>query len=270
MENASNTLLYSISETGVATITLNRPEVLNSLNEELMANLLATIVRADADPAVRCILMTGTGRGFSAGADLGNINLERTPQGNTSREETIHDSLDQYLNPIVSKMMASDKPIIAAVNGVVAGGGVGLALAADIIIAAQSASFVQVFVPQLGIIPDMGCTWQLPRLIGRARTIGLAMLGEKLPAATAEAWGLIWKCVPDAELLSTSAEIADRLAQSSAFGIASFKKAMRASNLNSYDQQLDLEKRLQTKCCGNDDFAEGSVAFREKRKPKFN
>jgi len=263
-------LIYDLSATGTATITLNRPEVLNSLNQQLMVELLTAITRADGDPEVRAILITGAGKGFCAGADLGKVELDKTPAAQAAREEVTRSQMNDYLNPIVAALVASDKPVVTAVNGVAAGGGMGIALAADICIAADSASFVQVFIPQLGIIPDMGCTWMLPRLIGRARAQGLALLGEKLSAPEAEAWGLIWKTCPPAELLENATALADKLAQSSAFGIASFKRAMRHSEDNSFDQQLAVEAELQAKCCGGNDFAEGCDAFIHKRKPVFN
>jgi 2-(1,2-epoxy-1,2-dihydrophenyl)acetyl-CoA isomerase len=174
-----------------------------------------------------------------------------------------------YFNPIVSKISRLEKPVIAAVNGVTAGGGVGLAMATDIVVAGKSASFIQVFGPKLGIVPDMGSTWFLPRLLGSARSKGLAFLGEKLPAEKAAEWGLIWKCVDDDDLLGEVMEIARKFAKGPTKAYGYIKRAFRESGRNSLEEQLEFERYCQLILCDSKDFLEGVTAFLEKRKPNF-
>ena len=206
----SITLLTDLADNGVLTLTLNRPEVLNSLNEGLTMNLLSALNDARANKDVRAIVITGSGRAFCAGADLDSKSWP-SPKGLSAGEATAA-SMDRGFNPLVRAVSQSTKPVVTAINGIAAGGGVGLALAGDITIASESAKFKLVFGPNLGIIPDMGASWFLPNLVGRARANGLALLGDDLPAVTAKDWGLIWDCVPDDQLLTKAQTIAGRLA----------------------------------------------------------
>ena len=222
----SITLLTGLADNGVLTLTLNRPEVLNSLNEGLTMNLLSALNDARANKDVRAIVITGSGRAFCAGADLDSKSWP-SPKGLSAGEATAA-SMDRGFNPLVKAVSQSTKPVVTAINGIAAGGGVGLALAGDITIASESAKFKLVFGPNLGIIPDMGASWFLPNLVGRARANGLALLGDDLPAATAKDWGLIWDCVPDDQLLTKAQTIAGRLADGPTIGLKAVVKLMTA------------------------------------------
>ena len=262
---AYETILYEVAD-GVATITLNRPQVLNSLNGTLFAELGRAFSAAGGDPDVRAILVTGAGRAFCAGADLAQSGGGDGPKDPGDRTA---EGMHATINPLVARIATIPKPVIAAVNGVTAGGGVGLALSADIVIAARSATFIQVFGPNLGIVPDMGCTWYLPRLVGRARALGLALTGDRLPAETAAEWGLIWKAVDDADLMTEAKALAARLAAGPTTGFGLIKKAIEASETNGLVEQLHLEAEAQRIAFRTHDTKEGVRAFLEKRKPVF-
>jgi len=249
-------------EAGVATITLNRPEKLNALNPEMHQLLRAALERATDEPAIRAVLLTGTGRGFCTGQDL----AERDVSGAAPIDLSV--SLGSHYNPLVRRLRALPKPIICAVNGVAAGAGANIALACDLVIAARSASFIQAF-SKIGLIPDAGGSYFLPRLIGTARAMGLALLAEKLDAEQAVQWGLIWKVVDDDQLASETAALAHRLASGPTRGYGLLKKAMYASAGNSLDAQLDLERDLQREAGYSEDYREGVTAFKEKRDPRF-
>ncbi|MFA5119946.1 enoyl-CoA hydratase-related protein [Zavarzinia sp.] len=251
---------------GVAQITLNRPQVLNALNEPMYEELTAAFAAAEADPAVRAVLLTGAGRAFCSGADLARP--RPIPEGGTLGDgvaETMH----ALINPMVARIARLKKPVIAAVNGVVAGGGVGVALACDIVVAAKSATFIQVFGPNLGIVPDIGCTWMVPRLVGRARALGLALLGDRLPAETAADWGLIWAAVEDERLMIEANALAERLAAGPTVGFGLIKRALMASEQNDFEAQLALEAESQRIAFTTNDTVEGITAFLTKRKPAF-
>jgi len=254
----------------VATITLKRPETRNALNPSMLEELLSalTIVRESA--SIRALLITGEGKGFCSGADLSANGLPtfQTEERQAVGEATYQGLIDQF-NPLVRGIYEMPKPVIAAVNGAAAGAGASLALACDIVIAAESAYFAQVFVPKLGIIPDLGSTWLLPRLIGSARAKASMLLGEKIMAAQAEEWGMIYQQVPDNELMSSAKEKANRLADGATFGIGQFKTAMLASPNNDFVSQLQLEAEIQKNCCSSSDFVEGVTAFINKRQPEF-
>ena len=254
-------------ENGLASITLNRPDVLNSMNEIMLRELLDVTEHLSSDASVRAVLLTGTGRGFCAGADL----AEAVAAGGTrdDRGRRAKDAMVRYYNPIALNLSRMPKPVVCAVNGIAAGGGVGLALSCDVVFAAQSAAFVQVFVPQLGIIPDVGSTWFLPRLLGNARAMGLMLSGEKLSAQRAEQWGLIWKCCEDEKLMTEAAGFAQKLAQGPTQGIASTKQALQSAAHNNLEAQLQLEADVQRWCCASEDAQEGFHAFVEKRQPHF-
>jgi 2-(1,2-epoxy-1,2-dihydrophenyl)acetyl-CoA isomerase len=248
---------------GVATVTLNRPERLNAFTVEMHAELREALKRIQRDKSVRCLLITGAGRGFCAGQDLSA--RKREPG---APPPDLGESLERNYNPLIRSLRSLELPVVAAVNGVAAGSGANLALACDIVLAARSASFVESFA-RIGLIPDAGGTWSLPRLLGQARAMGLALLGEKLPAEQAEAWGLIWRCVDDDQLMQEATALAQRLAKQPTKGLALTKRAINAAWANSLPEQLDLERDLQRLAGRTDDYREGVTAFMEKREPTF-
>src|SRR4051812_1296502 len=250
-------------EAGVATVTLNRPDKLNALNPEMHGILRGALERAADDDGIRALLLTGSGRGFCTGQDLSERDVS---PGAPPIDLSV--SLGSYYNPLVRRMRALPKPIVCAVNGVAAGAGANLALACDIVIAARSASFVQAF-SRLGLVPDAGGTYFLPRLIGTARAMGLALLAEKVSAEEAAQWGLIWKVVDDTELVDQATALAAQLASGPTKGYGNLKRALYASTGNSLDAQLDLERDLQRELGLSEDYREGVTAFKEKRRPRF-
>jgi 2-(1,2-epoxy-1,2-dihydrophenyl)acetyl-CoA isomerase len=247
-------------------LTLDRPAVLNSINQQMINELRAVIADVAHDDGTQVLILTGAGRAFCAGADLG-AGGDREP--NMSIGESIDRSMDRGFNPLVRDLAALAKPLIAAVNGIAAGGGVGLALVADIVVAARSAEFIQVFGPQLGLVPDMGCTYFLVRLLGRARARGLALLGDRLTAQQAEQWGLIWKCVADDMLMEEAQRIARRLAAGPRQCFGYIKRVLDAAELHTLSEQLDLERDSQRILGDTEDFREGVTAFLGKRQPQF-
>jgi 2-(1,2-epoxy-1,2-dihydrophenyl)acetyl-CoA isomerase len=243
----------------VRIVTLNRPERMNALNDEIFAGLNAAFEDITTDKSIRAVLLTGAGRGFCAGADL---------MQSLSGDADLGDWLDQYYNPLVRQMRALPKPIVCAVNGAAAGAGMNLALAGDIIIAARSASFTQAFV-RIGLIPDAGGTFFLPRLAGDGRARAMAMLGETITAEQAAVFGLVWQVFDDAVFTTEALTIATNLAAKPREALAAMKQAFNASSGNSLDEQLDLERDLQRRLGKTPDFAEGVKAFLEKRPPMF-
>jgi 2-(1,2-epoxy-1,2-dihydrophenyl)acetyl-CoA isomerase len=254
-------ILVSV-EAGVQTITLNRPERLNAFNPEMHRLLREALERAGDDDAVRTVLLTGAGRGFCAGQDLS----ERDVGGDAAIDLSV--TIESLYNPLVRRMRALPKPIVCAVNGVAAGAGANVALACDLVLAARSASFIQAFA-KIGLVPDSGGSWLLPRLVGRARAMGLALLGDKLQAEDAERWGLIWKAVDDDRLLAEAGALARGLAAGPSRAYGLIKRALDASETNTLDAQLDLERDLQRKAGLSADYREGVAAFLEKRKAQF-
>jgi len=250
-------------EAGVESITLNRPEKLNALNPEMHQLLRAALERAAVQPEIRVVLLTGAGRGFCTGQDL----AERDVSAGAAPID-LSVSLGSHYNPLVRRLRALPKPIICAVNGIAAGAGANIALACDLVIAARSASFIQAF-SKIGLMPDAGGSYFLPRLIGTARAMGLALLAEKLDAEQAVQWGLIWKVVDDQQLINEANALALKLANGPTKGYGLLKKAMYASPGNSLDAQLDLERDLQREAGYSEDYREGVTAFKEKREPRF-
>jgi 2-(1,2-epoxy-1,2-dihydrophenyl)acetyl-CoA isomerase len=259
-------ILYAVDQ-GVAVIRFNRPKALNAMTGELMAELSAAFDHAAADAEVRVIVLTGEGRGFCSGADLAATTSK--PPLDAQGKLDVGLPLEQYYNPLVLKMRAMPKPIIAAVNGMAAGAGASLALAADLTVAARSAYFLQAFV-NIGLIPDAGGTWFLPRSVGPQRAMGLALLGERLPAEKAKEWGLIWDVVDDEQLLPTVTALAQRLARGPGVAIARIKRTLHAAADNDLAEQLLLERVLQRECGVSTDFMEGVMAFVQKRKANFS
>ena len=241
---------------------MNRPEKLNSFNTQMheeVRHALENLNRSDA----RVLVLTGAGRGFCAGQDLGDRAVAPGAQG-----LDLGESIEKYYKPLVLALHRLPMPVIAAVNGVAAGAGANIALACDLVIAARSASFVQAF-SKLGLIPDSGGTWTLPRLIGNARALGLTLLGQKLPAEQAAAWGMIWQCVDDAEFSATVDALAQQLAVAPTRGLAATKAAIRGGWQRSLAEQLDIERDAQRELGRSADYAEGVAAFTEKRAPLF-
>ena len=255
--------ILSEARAGYHVITLNRPERLNAFNDAMHEALRDAIAQAEADESCRALLITGAGRGFCAGQDLSDRLLK------PGEKPLPRKSLEIYYNPLVRKLRALPFPVIAAVNGVAAGAGCNVALACDIVLAARSASFTQSFA-RIGLIPDSGGTWLLPRLVGEARARALALLAEPLPAEKAEQWGLVWKCVDDAALAGEARKLCEHFAAAPTQGLALIKRALDASAGNSFDAQLDLERDLQREANMTPDYAEGVRAFMEKRKPNFS
>src|SRR5450432_3808403 len=261
MHMAYDTILFSV-EKGIARLTLNRPDKLNSFNVVMHTEVRHALERLPASGA-RVLVLTGAGRGFCAGQDLGDRAVAPGSQG-----VDLGESLENRYNPLVLTLHNLPMPVIAAVNGVAAGAGANIALACDIVVAARSANFVQAF-SKLGLIPDSGGTWFLPRLVVDARAMGLALLGNKLPAEQAASWGMIWQCVEDAELAGTVDELARQFAVAPTRGLAATKSALRRSWQHSFSEQLDIERDVQRDLGRSSDYAEGVTAFTEKRTPRF-
>jgi 2-(1,2-epoxy-1,2-dihydrophenyl)acetyl-CoA isomerase len=245
-------------EAGVQAITLNRPDKLNAFTPEMHKELRRALEQALDESAIRAVLLTGAGRGFCAGQDLAERNVA---PGAAPIDLSV--SLGSYYNPLVRRMRELPKPIVCAVNGVAAGAGANIALACDIVLAARSASFVQSF-SRLGLVPDSGGTYFLPRLVGTARAMGLALLAEPLPAEQAERWGLIWKVFDDDRLMPEATAIARKLAGGSTKGFGLLKRALYANN--SLDAQLDLERDLQRELGYSEEYRKAVAEFLEKRK----
>src|SRR5512134_2412540 len=255
-------LLFDSSE-GIARITLNRPERLNSFTDAMHAELRDALDRVEVDSKLRVLLLTGAGRGFCAGQDLSDRAVAPGAQ-----PADLGASIERNYRPLILTLRRLPMPVVCAVNGVAAGAGANIALACDIVVAAKSASFVQAFC-KIGLVPDSGGTYFLPRLVGTARAMGLALLGDKLSAEDAERWGLIWRCVDDAQLMDEARALARQLGAGPTKGYADIKRAIYAAATNTLDAQLDLERDLQRELGKSADYREGVQAFLEKRAPKF-
>jgi 2-(1,2-epoxy-1,2-dihydrophenyl)acetyl-CoA isomerase len=257
-----NNLVTTEMRDGYRTLTLNRPDRLNSFTAAMHAALAEALVAAEADKSCRALVLTGAGRGFCAGQDLsdGVFTPGETPD--------LSVTIATYYNPLIRKLRSLPMPVICAVNGVAAGAGANVAFACDIVIAARSAKFIQAFA-KLGLVPDAGGTWILPRLVGTARARALALLAEPVPADQAEAWGMIWKAVDDAGLMAEAHRLAAHFATQPTAGLALMKQALDASESNGLDEQLDLECELQGRAGRTPDYLEGVTAFMEKRVPRF-
>ena len=249
---------------GYRILTLNRPDKLNSFNAELHLALRAAMDAAEVDKTCRAIILTGAGRGFCAGQDLS----DRMVTIKAGEAPNLQDTIGLYYNPLIRRIRAYPMPVICAVNGVAAGAGANIALACDIVVAARSAKFLQAFA-KIGLMPDAGGTWSLPRLAGPARARGMAMLAEPISAETAEAWGMIWKVTDDAALMPDAEAMATKFATAPTTALATIKRALDAAETNTLDQQLDLERDMQQALANGPDYAEGVSAFFAKRAPKF-
>lgn len=250
-------------ESGVARITLNRPERLNSFNDAMHAEVRDALDRVRRVGSARVLLLTGAGRGFCAGQDLSDRAIA---PGATPAD--LGASIERNYMPLVLTLADMPFPVVCAVNGVAAGAGANLALACDLVLAARSASFIQAFC-KIGLVPDSGGTYFLPRLVGTARAMGLALLGDKLAAEDAARWGLIWRCVDDADLVAESDALVAQLASAPTRGLAGIKRALRASAHNDLAAQLSLERDLQRELGYSEDYREGVAAFLAKRAPHF-
>jgi 2-(1,2-epoxy-1,2-dihydrophenyl)acetyl-CoA isomerase len=249
-------------DAGIARLTFNRPDKLNSFNAAMHAEIRAALARVQPEGA-RVLVISGADRGFCAGQDLGDRAVAPGGKG-----ADLGESIERNYAPLVLALRALPLPVIAAVNGVAAGAGANVALACDLVIAARSASFVQAF-SRLGLVPDSGGTWLLPRLVGNARAIGLTFLGDKLSAQQAAEWGLIWRCVEDAELSAAVDALAAQLAAAPTLGLARTKQAIYGGWQRSLAEQLDVERDMQRELGWSRDYAEGVAAFTEKRVPRF-
>lgn len=251
----------------LARVVLNRPEKLNSLDRPLLEALAAAARELAADATVRAVLLTGAGRGFCAGADLVANDMPLDPT--LGRGANGAQNMRRFFNPAILAWSELPRPVVVAVNGVAAGGGVGLALTGDIVLAAESASFVQVFAPRLGLIPDCGCTYFLPRALGTARAKALALTGQRLSAAQAAQWGLIAECVPDAALGERAVSLARELAAGPTLAFSEVKRILSAPPAGTLAEQLEHEATVQGRLLDTHDLAEGVLAFQEGREPRF-
>lgn len=255
-------ILFSI-DNGVATLSLNRPGQLNSFNTQMHLEVREALKQVRASDEARVLLLTGEGRGFCAGQDLSDRNVAPG-----SAMPDLGESIEKYYNPMIRTLRDLPMPVICAVNGVAAGAGANIPLACDLTLAARSASFIQAFC-KIGLVPDSGGTWSLPRLVGMAKAKALALLGERISAEQAEQLGLIYRVVEDDELRDEALKLARHLATQPTYGLALIKRALNASMHNSFDEQLELERDLQRLAGRSEDYREGVSAFMNKTTPQF-
>lgn len=256
------TILFEVAE-GIARLTFNRPDRLNSFTAAMHGEVRDALDRLDAEGA-RVLVLSGAGRAFCAGQDLNDRAV--APGGGAV---DLGDSIERYYKPLLLRLRTLPVPVLAAVNGVAAGAGANIALACDLVVAARSATFIQSF-SKLGLVPDCGGTWTLPKLVGNARALGLALLGDKLTAEQAAQWGLIWRCVDDAEFPAAVGTLAGQLAAGPTRGLARTKQAIYAASTLSFEAALDAERDAQRELGASADYAEGVAAFGAKRAPRFS
>ena len=266
---SNDAVLFELKE-GVATLTLNDTARMNALSIPIREGLMAALERVQADHAIRVLVIKANGKGFCVGADLGELITKAQAPGGPAVSEQIAGLMDKSANPMVGRMRALRVPIICAIDGAVAGGGVGLALTADMVIATRASYFYLPFVPALGMVPDMGASWFMPRAAGKAQAVGMTLLGKRVAAQQAADWGLIWGCVEDAKALTDeAATMATQLAQLPALAVLEVRALFDASETNSLTAQLADERERQVRLAAGPDFAEGLQAFKEKRRPDF-
>lgn len=253
---------------GVAVITLNRPELLNSLSLNAIKALLRTVREVGTDPSVRALVITGAGRGFCAGWQLDLDGVPGLPEESLGVRQA--HLMAEYFNPLIQALHDLPIPTVAAVNGVCAGAGVSIALACDIAVAAESASFVLTFAPKLGLVPDLGATWKLPRLLGWARAQAITMLGDRIRAVEAAQWGMVWRCLPDAELQEAAMALAARLGKAPPGSCREVRHAYEAAQTRDLAAQMEYERLRQRDLLDSPSFGEGVLAFSEKREPDFH
>jgi len=254
------------SKEGVATLTLNLPAKLNPIALDLQHELRDAFARVRGDLSVRAVVITGAGKAFCVGADLSAM---RPPEAGETLGDQTAKWMQSVSNPLIEDMRALPVPVVCAVNGAAAGAGVGLALAGDVTLAAKSAYFYLSFLPKLGIVPDLGCTWFIPRLVGPARAMGMSLLDERLPAERAAQWGLIWAAVEDDLLLLEAQQVAERLARLPAHAVLEAREAFEASARHTLPEQLHYESERQRELLNRPEFTEGVSAFMQKRAPSF-
>ena len=259
----SEPLVLISNQATVRTLTLNRPAALNSFTAAMHLELRLALEAAAADDSVRCLVLTGAGRGFCAGQDLNDEGM-----GQDGSALDVEGVVERWYKPLALRIRSMPVPVIAMVNGVAAGAGANIALGCDMVIAARSASFIQAF-SKIGLVPDGGGSWQLPRLVGRARALGLALTGDKLPAEEAAAMGMIWRCVDDAELRASTLALAQRLAALPSRALAATRRLLDEAVVMDFDDALSEEARVQGEMSRAGDFAEGVAAFLQKRAPVF-
>lgn len=261
------TVLYS-TQGAVALITLNRPQALNSFTRQMYGELTAALDRAEADPAIRALVLTGAGRGFCAGADLAEFDFEPGPR--LLERADPGPLIDEVFNPMALRFQALRMPVIAAVNGVAAGAGASLALGCDIVFAAAGASFIQAF-SKIGLIPDAGSTWLMPRRVGMARAMALALTGDKLPAAQAKEWGLIWEVTEGGadECVNAALAMAGKLATQATRALVGTRQLLREGATRTLPEQLQAERAMQSALGASHDYMEGVTAFLQKRPAVF-
>ena len=261
--------LFSVDDAGIATLTLNNPKTLNALSPQMLEELNAHLNEAALNPDIRVLILTGAGRGFCSGADLSPKPGARTPKTPAERGEFTRQNMHNGFNLVAKRLMNLPFPTVARVNGVAAGAGYGLALAADLTIAAESAKFILVFTNQLGLVPDVGASWHAPRAMGRAKAMAAAFFGDKMSAEDAEKEGLIWKCVADDALDAEVSAVATRLAYGPTKAYPEVRRLFDAASTQDIHAQLDMEAEVQPKLAATEDYVEGIRAFLEKRKPEF-
>ncbi len=270
---SNGTVNYSVERDpagDVATVTLNRPETLNSMNDEFMNDITEAFGMVAADDGVRAVILTGEGRGFCSGADLRNAAAGDAEGFDADAAgEATTDSMDNVFHPAIRAVAECPVPTVARINGVTAGGGIGLALSCDVAIAARSAFFVATFGPRLGIVPDLGTTWQLPMRVGRARALGMTLLGERVSADQAEDWGLVWKTVDDEELDSAVGQVVDVLRRSSPAAMSRIRASVDGATQRDLADQLDVEMGHQAVLIPRN-MADGAAAFLAKSDPSFS
>ncbi|SFQ12047.1 enoyl-CoA hydratase-related protein [Variovorax sp. 770b2] len=263
----SEPLVLTSNAGAVRTLSLNRPAALNSFTTQMHAELMAALELAAGDDGVRCVVLTGAGRAFCAGQDLADPAVAPDPTPGAAPKD-LGRMISTYYAPLVARLRSMPVPVVAAVNGVAAGAGANLALCCDLVVAGRSASFIQAFT-KIGLVPDTGGTWLLPRLVGSARALGIALLGDKLPAEEAARIGLIWQCVDDAALPDAAAALASKLAAMPTRALVATRQAMAAAQDMDLEAALAEEARLQREMGNADDYREGVEAFRAKRAPVF-
>jgi 2-(1,2-epoxy-1,2-dihydrophenyl)acetyl-CoA isomerase len=248
-------------EAGVARLTLNRPERLNAFNVRMHSEVADALGRIEADTTTRVLLLSGAGRGFCAGQDLSERDVNAGPLD-------LGETTGTYYNPLVRRLVALPLPVVCAVNGVAAGAGVNIALACDLVVARRSVKFVQAFAA-IGLIPDAGGTWSLPHLVGQTRALGFTLMGEPLLADVAERWGLIWKAIDDEAFDAEVERIVSQLSHAPTLSLAASKRAIRGAWSRTLDEQLEIERQLQRQCGLSEDYKEGVNAFKARRSPNF-
>ena len=259
----------SIDEAGIATLVLDNPKTLNALSPQMIDELNAHLADCATNPDIRVLVLTGAGRGFCSGADLSPRKGARRPNSPQERGEQTRQAMHNGFNLIAKRLLNLPFPTVSRVNGVAAGGGYGLALSCDLVIAAESAKFILVFTNQLGLVPDVGASWHAPRALGRAQAMAAAFFGDKMSAADAQQVGLIWKCVSDDKLDEEVAAVAQRLAKGPTRAYPQVRRLFDLAPTQDLHAQLDMEAEVQPMLIASDDYVEGVKAFLEKRAPEF-